>query len=447
MDDTPAIQGPPQAQFHWRDAHGNDWALTLAGDRLMLSGREHEEVITRANWDKCIDYNDVGGGVVFRFDIAERQVGFLVGLDQAEKFLQALGWSNRRAVESAARLQSLNTRPQTWPTVTAWQIAGLFSAAAAFIPLAGFGFGLLAIVCVAISLKQARSNERLVHAPAIALATVGILLVTTTANVLGLITFFTRSGEALGAPLADPAGDEISVASKVLAVLVVLISLSVHEAAHALTAWWCGDDGPRQRGRITLNPIAHIDPIGTILLPVILAAAGGAVFGWAKPVMVSLHGVPNPRRANILISAAGPLSNLLLGLIFLALLLILGCLLKLVVPQAQVVNFSFPWADVKMYGFAAANTLAIVAIFLKWGFLINVFLCVFNLIPIPPLDGGHVLGSLFPRSVGELYRKLGRFTFIIFLGMIFTGIVGYLLMPAYFLIALGFSLVSAATTL
>jgi len=219
----------------------------------------------------------------------------------------------------------------------------------------------------------------------------------------------------------------------------------VHEAAHAVVALWCGDDGPRQRGRVTLNPIAHIDPVGTILVPAVLAYSGGAVFGWAKPVMVSLRGVPDPRRANLLISAAGPLSNFLLGLIFLALYVIIGCSLRLGDPGGQVINFAVPVVDVYMQGFAGADILAMVVTCLKWGFLINWLLFFFNMIPLPPLDGGHVLATLFPRTVGEFYRKLGPYAFLIFLGLIYTRIINVLLTPALLVIWLGFGMVAGIT--
>ena len=219
----------------------------------------------------------------------------------------------------------------------------------------------------------------------------------------------------------------------------------MHEASHAVAAWWCGDEGPLRRGRVTLNPLAHIDPIGTILVPAFLAFAGGPVFGWARPVMVSLHQVPNPRRANLLVSAAGPLSNLLLSLVFLSLYMILGCCIRLLVPSAAVANFSEPIANVYMSGFTIAPYVAMVTVCLKWGFLINLLLCFFNLIPLPPLDGGHIACSLFPNAVGEFYRKLGPFTLLIFLGLIATGLLGRILIPGLFVIKLGFGLVGGVT--
>src|SRR5258706_6979268 len=104
----------------------------------------------------------------------------------------------------------------------------------------------------------------------------------------------------------------------VVQIAVLLFAVSFHESAHGYVAMKCGDNTARDLGRITLNPLKHLDPVGSILFPIVLAIAHAPIFGWAKPVPVSLRGVPNPRRANLLVSAAGPLSNLLLALFFAA---------------------------------------------------------------------------------------------------------------------------------
>ncbi len=102
----------------------------------------------------------------------------------------------------------------------------------------------------------------------------------------------------------------------VIQIVVLLFAVSFHESAHGYVAMKCGDNTARDLGRITMNPLKHLDPIGSLFFPALLAFSGLPVFGWARPVPVSLRGVPNPRRANLLVSAAGPLSNLLLAVVF-----------------------------------------------------------------------------------------------------------------------------------
>ena len=443
--ELPPDDSEPQA-LQWTDAQGQAWTLQPSTELLILSRPGEEAILRQAEWDSRIDYNEVGGRIVFRFDVHDRQVGFMVSGVQGEQLLARLGWTNERGRASAARLQAQTQRSYTWPTVTTWSIVALFAAALSFLPVIGAAFAVLAIAGLVISVLKAKANTRLVHTPAFVAATLAILIIATTAQALSLLLLFgpalTEAGSAVGGMARD-----LTLVSKVIAVIVVLLSLSVHEAAHALAAWWCGDDGPLQRGRVTLNPIAHIDPLGTILVPAVLAFSGGAVFGWAKPVMVSLHGVPNPRRANLLISGAGPLSNFLLGLIFLSLYLILGCCIRLLAPEAAVTHFSEPFGVVSIRGFAAAPYVAMVTVCLKWGFFINLLLFFFNMIPLPPLDGGHILASLFPATVGEFYRKLGPFALLIFLGLIVTGLIWELLRPGMDVIYLGFALVRGVTGL
>ncbi len=413
---------------------------------LRLAGPDEEITLSSSEWDSHIDYNVAAGRVVFRFDLADRQIGFMVSSEQAKALLQRMNWSNARAVASADRQRAQTRRVHDWPTVTPLSVGGLFAAALAFLPVAGFAFAALAIVCIVLSVFRMKRDPRLIHGTTIAAATITILVISSSACLLSLLV---RYGQDLpGINVYQGAiSPTLTTANIVVAVIMVLLSLSVHEAAHALMAWWCGDLGPLRRGRVTLNPIAHIDPVGTILVPAMLAYVGGAVFGWAKPVMVSLHNVPNPRRANLLVSAAGPFSNLLLGLIFLSLYLILGCCVRLWIPQAQLGNFTEPFGNVYMSGFVGAQFLAMVTVCLKWGFLINFLLLFFNLIPIPPLDGGHIAASLFPNTVAELYRRMGHFTTLILLGLVATGLIGKLLWPGLYLTMLGFRLVHTTTGL
>ena len=180
---------------------------------------------------------------------------------------------------------------------------------------------------------------------------------------------------------------------KIILFLVLLASLSVHEWAHAITADKLGDPLPRSEGRVTLDPRAHIDPIGTILLPLIMifASPGFAIFGWGKPVRISLPNPKTRKRDDVLITIAGPLSNLLIALIatlFFSIWVATG----------------LPISD---SGIQLYQTIV----------LLNCVLIVFNLMPIPPLDGSHILKNAINMK-DETYFNLSKYGFIILLVLI-----------------------------
>ncbi len=192
----------------------------------------------------------------------------------------------------------------------------------------------------------------------------------------------------------------------VVQIVVLLFAVSFHESAHGWVALKCGDTTARDLGRITLNPLKHIDPIGSLLFPLMLAFAGLPIFGWARPVPVSLRGVPNPRRSNLLISAAGPLSNLLLAILFAGAVVLLGPL----VPSRS----------------AGLYPLLLVALA---SVIVNVSLAVFNLIPIPPLDGFGVVEGLAPLRLLPGLIWLRRYGFLLLFLLIFTGALGAIMNP------------------
>ena len=195
--------------------------------------------------------------------------------------------------------------------------------------------------------------------------------------------------------------------------LILLASLSVHEWAHAIVADRLGDHTPRSQGRVTLNPVAHIDPIGTVLLPLmmILFPLGFALFGWGKPVQVNPRNFSKPVRDDLLVSMAGPASNLSICLLV---SVIGGIALNIVTQQEQLVEL------------------------LRMVLFINVLLTVFNLIPIPPLDGSHVLKHAIGMS-DETYYNFARWGFLIILVGINLGPFRSLLWKAMNIVILPFA--------
>ena len=178
---------------------------------------------------------------------------------------------------------------------------------------------------------------------------------------------------------------------------VLLLSLTIHETAHAATADWYGDPTARRLGRISLNPAVHVDPVGTVMLPLLGILAGGFVFGWAKPVPVNPANLRRPRQDFLVIAAAGPASNIVLA-----------------------VGASWVLAAVGLE--AAGGWAGAVATFAFAMLQLNLLLAVFNMIPVPPLDGGNVLAGLLPEWLAEPYDRLVRpYGFLILLVLMATG--------------------------
>ena len=187
--------------------------------------------------------------------------------------------------------------------------------------------------------------------------------------------------------------------------VVFLFAISVHESAHAWTASRCGDPTARMLGRVSLNPIRHIDPIGTVVLPLVAAISGIPVLGWAKPTPVDPRNFRNPVMDDILVSVAGPVSNFIVAT---GALLLLG-ILSLSSPAAHELVAGL------QFGVQAGgpdSALTPIAILLYELMLINIVLAVFNLIPVPPLDGSHVLRHFLPDPARMVYDRIGIFGLI-----------------------------------
>lgn len=193
----------------------------------------------------------------------------------------------------------------------------------------------------------------------------------------------------------------------------LMLAISVHEMAHGYVAFKRGDYTAKMLGRVTLNPIKHIDPVGTVLVPIMLAFSGtGVIFGWAKPVPVSSRNFKSPRKDNALVSLAGPASNFILAA-FLALIF----RILLWVPGYNAIMSS-----------AVLKPLVFMIIF---GIRISVILGVFNLIPVHPLDGSHIVQGMLPAHQAQVYSRHERYGYIILLVLLFTGILWTIIGPFY----------------
>lgn len=194
----------------------------------------------------------------------------------------------------------------------------------------------------------------------------------------------------------------------IISAIPILFAITVHEASHGYAAKYFGDLTAEKMGRISLNPLRHIDPIGTIILPAITLIVGGVLFGWAKPVPVNFANLRNPKKDMLWVAAAGPASNLVMAIAW-------GILLGFVQRGLQAGEFP-----------TAANLFIDMAYV---GITINIVLMVLNLLPMPPLDGGRIAVSLLPNNLAMQLSRVEQYGFIILIALMFTGVLGKILSP------------------
>lgn len=201
--------------------------------------------------------------------------------------------------------------------------------------------------------------------------------------------------------------DSLSLFERVLLWAVpVVLAVTVHETAHGLVAGWLGDDTAAGAGRLSLNPLHHLDPVGSFVVPGLLLWLSGFIFGWARPVPVDFSRLRRPRVDTVLVVAAGPLANLIMSLI---------------------------WAAVMKLGLAMQASEASVALALilmgAAGVFINSSLMMLNLLPLPPLDGGRIAIALMPSPIARAMDRVEPWGMLLLLGLIVTGVVGKVIWP------------------
>ena len=197
---------------------------------------------------------------------------------------------------------------------------------------------------------------------------------------------------------------DIDIPQLLVAFIVLIASLTFHEAAHAWTASKLGDPTARMLGRLSLNPAVHVDVIGTLVFPLIAMLTGFPLIGWAKPVPVNMRNLQHPRRDFAIVAVAGPVSNLILAAV--------GALVFML------------WdAD------AATPTNELIATGLIRFVLLNVLLAVFNMLPIPPLDGGNVLMGILPESMAAMVDQLRPWGFLLLYALMLSGLLAEIIFP------------------
>ena len=197
---------------------------------------------------------------------------------------------------------------------------------------------------------------------------------------------------------------ELSLIQKIIVYTPpIIFAITVHEAAHGYAAKHFGDMTAFNAGRITLNPLKHIDPFGTILLPALTILLGGVLFGWAKPVPVDFGRLRHPKKDMLWVAAAGPASNFLMAIFW-----VFVIKFAMTAPEA----ISFPLTEMA-----------------KAGISINIVLMVLNLLPLPPLDGGRIAVSLLPMPYAIKFAQIERFGFLILIALLFSGILNKILDP------------------
>jgi Zn-dependent protease/tetratricopeptide (TPR) repeat protein len=305
---------------------------------------------------------------------------------------------------------------------------------ASLFPIYGMPFGFAALLILPFLAR--RFSPDIERTAAVKLILISLLL-----SALGLLSSLFCGFAFLREGSVSPAHNYYLTAQNtspvvITAVLVaaLLFSMAAHEAGHAVTAFWCGDLTAKRRGRLTLNPLKHIDLFGTIILPTLLlfVTSGRAAFGYAKPVPIDPRRFGRRRRDEVLTASSGSVVNLTLALASVSILSILGSVISLSSAQVRISGFTDFLLPTVIQS-PGGPVLALVVQFLKSCILVNLFLGILNLIPIPPLDGSYLLENAFPARYRVYFQILRRMGFLILIVLLLAGALSAVFVPLSYL--------------
>jgi Zn-dependent protease len=445
------------APARWKDTQGHEYEALLDSEHIRLERDRTTVDLPRDRWPLDLYVARYSSGYLVRVETFAQSIQFILSESQAEPLLSLIAPPTQevpaRDVLTAGTERAAAPPADQgllWPKISPLALWALICSSLTFIPLVGWVPAVITLTLLILHRIYVRRTTAMLHSRKMCVAASVFLMMGSAVSVLATWSYRTHGTDLKDTSLfvGVPPSPEQNWGMIISGILVVLLSLSVHECAHAITAWWLGDGLAKSLGRVTLNPLAHIDPVGTVLLPIILAVSKAPIFfGYAKPVPVYVETLPRYRRAHILISVAGPGSNLLLAAASMAVLLGAVCMLRLLVPGASISHLaSFSLATpVVATGFPLAAYFGLACTLLKLSFVVNVALAFFNLIPIPPLDGSWVLEHLFPRTLGPFYSAIRPFGFLIFVIALYSDVLKYVQTPVHYIFASGFALLAATT--
>jgi len=218
------------------------------------------------------------------------------------------------------------------------------------------------------------------------------------------------------------------IESVLMSIIVLVILFALHEYGHAYSAWKLGDDTAKNLGRVTLNPIAHLDIFGSILLPgILLLQQSGTLFGWAKPVPVNTENFKNPKKDDMVVSFAGPAVNLLISMMCVVILGLILLFIRLLWPESISLHMADPSTPVSIVGPPLPIIILVIITFIKQMFYTSLILGFFNLLPVPPLDGSWILSGALPEGARAVFEKMRQFSFVFFILLMMTPVLDYFL--------------------